>query len=88
MKTKQYSVGAAQTLVLQALGFCEIADYREAEEIFETLGMVVTPIRDGNTYKPSISFYPKTKVNELGKVRFEYVSLSPERMEAIAQWID
>lgn len=86
MAIRTYQTGPVQMQVLEALGFEGVNDYREAERIFEELGLIVTPVKQGDTYIPSITYAPR--INRDGKDWFiEYVTLTPEQEAAIGQWI-
>ena len=54
MAHREYPVGKAQQMVLDALNMTA-ANHREAEHLFESLGIVVASKRQGRTSVPAIT---------------------------------
>ena len=87
MAIKQPPVGKAQETVLNALGL-SAADFGEAEQIFESLGLVVTSRREGRKSVPVVTVLDRERgaLNAYGEgetwQQFENVDLT-----AIEQWI-
>lgn len=86
----EYPVGKAQQIVLNALGLKANSAGR-ANELFEELGLVVRPVRQGRTSVPEITIKNRYAGgwNEGGDGDSwrEYGDLTAEQMQAISPWL-
>lgn len=86
----EYPVGKAQQIVLNALGLTA-AGAASANELFESLGLVVRPVRQGRTSVPQITLKDRyaggwTPGGDGDSWR-AYGDLTAEQMQAIAPWL-
>lgn len=83
-------VGKAQSIVLKALNLTA-PDFQSAEKVFESLGLVVIPVRVGKSSFPKITIKSRTNgiINREGEGEGwrQYEDLTPEQLIAIAQWV-
>lgn len=86
----EYPVGKAQQIVLDALGL-EAAGATSANELFESLGLVVRPVRQGRTSVPEIMIKDRWaggfSAEGDGEEWQAYGDLTAEQMSAIAPWV-
>lgn len=86
----EYPVGKAQQIVLDALGM-RAAGATSANELFETLGLRVFPVRQGRSSVPQIHLKSRyaggfTEGGDGDEWR-TYGDLTAEQMQAIAPWL-
>jgi len=86
----EYPVGKAQQIVLDALGL-KAAGMTSANELFESLGLIVRPVRQGRASVPEITIKNRYEGgwNEGGDGDSwrAYGDLTAEQMQALAPWI-
>lgn len=86
----EYPVGKAQQIVLDALGLKAVGA-TSANELFESLGLVVRPVRQGRTSVPEITIKGRyaggfTAEGDGDEWR-AYGDLTAGQMQAIAPWV-
>lgn len=86
----EYPVGKAQQVVLDALGLTA-AGMTSANALFESLGLIVRPVRQGRASVPQITIKNRYAGgwNEGGDgdTWRAYGDLTAEQMKAIAPWV-
>ena len=90
MYRNEYPVGKAQQIVLDALGLTA-AGASSADELFESLGLVVRPVRQGRVSVPEITIKNRYAggftADGDGDAWRAYGDLTAEQMRAIAPWL-
>lgn len=90
MNYDEYPVGKAQRVVLDALGL-NARGAKSADELFESLGLIVRPVRRGRASVPAITI--KSRVaggwspGGDGESWRAYEELTAEQMTAISPWL-
>lgn len=88
--SNDFPVGKAQQVVLDALGL-KATGMTGANELFESLGLVVRPVRQGRASVPQITIKNRYEGgwNEGGDGDSwrAYGDLTVEQMQAIAPWV-
>lgn len=87
---KQYPVGKAQQMVLDALGITA-TDFSDAEAKFAELGIVVSSKREGRTSIPQITILPREAggfdAEHNGDTWKQYRKLTIAEFDAIKVWV-
>ena len=74
---KEFPVGKAQQMVLDAIGMTA-ENAREAEKIFEDLNIVVLPVRQGKTSVPHVGLTTRNMTGDDSYSR---------KIDALKQWM-